>query len=129
MSEFGWSKFSKTDLKRMLKSFAAGSLTQASMEAIKIPMHVDPLKFPLGWHSYNLSEELLEGGIAAAAGAAGGNFLYKALCATKKVEPSLFKEQLFTYYGAIIGYDAMAFLGLGIHILKNVHDVKWGPFT
>ena len=109
--------------------FAAGAVIQSFSEAIKITGNYDPEKFPLGWESFNLLEEVLEGGIAMGLGALAGKIIYALKIEKGGEEYSPIAEAWWIGMGGLLSYGSMAaILGPLIHELAGVPDVKWGPF-
>jgi hypothetical protein len=120
---------SKTDVLSFGAYFGSGAVGQLFGEALKVIGGNHQDKFPEGWDSFNVAEEVLEGGLSTLGGAIAAKILYHILVSQGKIEYSRDQEQTYMLYGAIAGYISMAIiLGPLIHELSGVSDVKWGPF-
>ena len=104
--------------------------TQIGVEASKIVAGTAGDKFPLGWHSFNITEEFLEGSIPAVVGAAAGKRIFKLICSTFPNDTSYNKhsEVMFMLAGASMGYATMKYLGFWLEQRFGISDIKWGPF-
>lgn len=103
---------------------------QIGVEAGKILQGTAVDKFPLGWHSFNITEEFLEGSIPSVVGAAAGKKIFKLICSTFPNDLSYNKhtEVMFMLAGATMGYSTMQQLGFWLEQRLGIPDIKWGPF-
>ena len=103
---------------------------QVGVEAGKILLGTAGDKFPLGWKSFNLAEEFLEGSIPAVVGAFAGKKAYGLICSIFKwkIYPGEHSEVMFMFSGASIGYATMQHLGFVLEQRLGIPDIKWGPF-
>jgi hypothetical protein len=105
---------------------------QLGVEASKIVMDKERVsdKFPLGWESFNVTEEFLEGSIPAVIGAFAGKKVFR-LISSKFPEHfpyNKFGEVLFMLAGATGAYQVMVVAGFWIEQHLGIPDIKWGPF-
>lgn len=107
-----------------------GGKLQIDAEARKIIIGTAGDKFPLGWESFNPTEEFLEGSIPVVIGAFAGKKAYGLMCSIlfKEGGYNKFGELTFMMIGALWGYSAMVKLGAVLEQQLGIPDIKWGPF-
>ena len=106
----------------------AMGVTEVVVEGGKIVQQTATEKFPEGWQSFNVLEEFLEGSVSAAAGAFIFSLMYRRNCLKRGVEIDSNNENMIIVAGSLLGFGSMVAVGVLIHWLGEVPDVKWGPF-
>ena len=125
---FGSTLLDETSWYIALATFFGGS--QLGVEATKIVKGTAGDKFPLGWESLNVAEELLEGSIPAVIGAFIGKRVFRLICDTFSDYLIYNKhgEVMFMFAGAAAGYGVMMQSGFWIEERLGIYDIKWGSF-
>lgn len=118
----------KSTAERLAIAAGWGGSSQLLGEVIRIVTESNPEKFPDGWASLNISEEIIEGALPALTGAIAGKLTYSLFRSKANTEYNPGTEKVFMYTGAGMGYASMFVAGAVLHEYLDVPDVKWGPF-